>query len=747
MDYVKVAVPVPLGRSFSYAVPTELEGTAVPGCRVLCDFGRRRVLGVVIDRGPTAPADVPLEKIKPLRAVVDAHPVLPMDLLSFLLQLSRYYFSPVGDVVRLALPSVARSAKIVLADQGLLDNTKLKTVGRMVQVAELTGNELPELKGQAVAVVAKLASDGPQLVSNLQSLHKNARSVLKSLESRGVVRILKKERRRGRFFCAPAIRDQAPSLNAAQREATESINAALDEKKSEHFLLHGVTASGKTEVYLHSVQHCLNQGRSAMVLVPEIALTPQLVSRFRARLGDEIAVMHSGLTEGDRFEMWTRLRGGELRVVVGARSALFAPMVELGLICVDEEHDGSFKQEEGVRYHARDMALLRAHRSGAVCVLGSATPSLSTEARVRGGKVTRLSLPERAHRASSMPTVELVDMRRMGPGPAGDKLLSLPLCRKLEAVLAAGEQAILFLNRRGFAPAVVCESCGQLAECPNCSVALTHHKIAGGQLSCHYCDYTIRMPSECGKCGGKSLGLEGAGTERVEDQLAKLYPEARIARLDRDVAAGLKSEKILDRMRAGEVDILVGTQMVTKGHDLPKVTLVGVLNADTALSLPDFQAAERTFQLLVQVSGRAGRAEDPGVVMIQTRNPEHPAVAMAATHNLAGFVKQELRDRKELRYPPYAFLALVRIDGPLEHEVEAFAARLAAVAQKNVITGVDILGPAPAPLARLRGRYRYRFMFRATARKALREAILPIVRAEVPRKLRVSVDVDPVSML
>jgi primosomal protein N' (replication factor Y) len=501
---------------------------------------------------------------------------------------------------------------------------------------------------------------------------------------------------------------------------------------------------------MHAIARVLEAGRGALVLVPEIALTPQLVARFRARFGDAVAVLHSALAEADRHQMWVKLRAGELRVAVGARSALFAPLLDLGLVVVDEEHDGSFKQEEGVRYHARDMALLRAHRAGAVAVLGSATPSLESMALARRGKIELIALPERATRAS-LPEVEIIDLKRYGAGPSGDRLLSMPLHRALASVLEAGQQAIIFLNRRGFAPAVVCEACGLVLSCKSCSVALTFHRGAR-HMRCHYCDHSEPLPARCTECGVGEVSLEGLGTEKLESTLAASFPQARVARLDRDVASGARSERVLDRMRAGEIDILVGTQMVTKGHDLPNVTLVGVVNADSALSMPDFRAAERGFQLLVQVAGRAGRRDQRGRVLIQTRNPDHAAVRCAAHHDVLGFVEHELGDRQDTGYPPFSRLALVRIDATDEDLARKTAGQLAAHArsrpevQQRLVT---VLGPAPAPIARLRNRYRFRVMLRARERQPLRAvvAVLQGAREQVDRKVRVVVDVDPVSML
>jgi primosomal protein N' (replication factor Y) len=746
--HAEVAVPVPLGRAFSYKVPEGLEGRVKPGARVLCHFAGRRVLGIVLTVGD-GPLDFPESKLKPLGAVVDPEPVLPEELLRFLVELSNYYLSPIGEVMRLAVPAVERTQVEDKATLLLVEEAGATAVGRLVQFAELVeGAERPsKLRGNAALVLDVLAESGPMSVAELSERVGNARAVLKRLSQSGVVRVTQRPADVDPFFTAPAERDIPPPLTEAQAGAVDRIAEKLAAREGGSFLLEGVTASGKTEVYLRAVARVLETGGGAIVLVPEIALTPQLVQRFRARLGDTIAVLHSGLTDRERHAMWTKLRSGVLRVVVGARSALFAPVRDLALVCVDEEHDSSFKQEEGVRYQARDMALLRAHRASAVAVLGSATPSLQSHALVRAGRLQRLHLPERARRAAALPKVEIVDLRRVGAGPAGDKLLSLPLHRALERTLAAQEQSILFLNRRGFSPSIVCEECGHVLECPSCAVALTLHRARGERVVCHYCDYHARLPTACPDCHVDRLAHEGAGTERIESLLRNTLPEARIARLDRDVAAGLKSEAVLTRMRNREIDILVGTQMVTKGHDLPAVTLVGVLNADAGLSMPDFQAAERTFQLLVQVAGRAGRGDAPGTVMIQTRNPSHPAIAKAVTHDVKGFVDKELEDRKELRYPPFARIALVRVDAVEDGVARAEAARLAEIGRRAAPRGTDVVGPAPAPIERLRGRYRYRFMVRAVERSALRHTLAAIGRATPDRRARVVIDVDPASML
>lgn len=716
---------------------------------MLVEFGSRKVLGVVIDVKDGEP-DIEPSKLKPVVGVVGAEPVVEPELLDFLLELARYYLAPVGEVIRLALPAVERSSVEELKQQGLMTEVDVRTVGRLVQYVVLVdGASLPEkVRGQARAIFERLSAHASLSLSDLEADFKSARAAVKRLENQGLVRI---ERREQKSAFARGYDEHAasprPTLNEAQKSAVETIVAATNEAEPAAFLLDGVTASGKTEVYLHAAEHCLKQGHGVIVLVPEIALTPQLAARFRSRLGDEVAVLHSALGDRERLAMWRKLRSGEFKVAVGARSALFAPVRDLELICVDEEHDGSFKQEEGVRYDARDMALLRAYRAGAVAVLGSATPSLKSEVAVKRGKMRRLKLPGRAHKSAVLPSIEVVDLRRIGSGPSGDRLLSLPLYRALERCLEAKEQAILFLNRRGFAPSVVCESCGEVLECENCSVALTLHRARGEELKCHYCDLVIPPPNQCPRCGGHKLVEEGAGTERIQAILSQAFPGARVARLDRDVAAGAKSERVLSKMRRGEIDVLVGTQMVTKGHDLPDVTLVGVLNADAALSLPDFRAAERCFQLLVQVAGRAGRSERPGTVIIQTRRPEHPAVLHAVRHDVAAFTESEILERRELGYPPFSRIALVRLDAVAPGDARREAERLANVARAAAQGDLQVLGPAPAPLERLRNRYRYRFMLRAGERPPLRAALLAVLRSKVHHKVRMSVDVDPVNML
>jgi primosomal protein N' (replication factor Y) len=753
----QIAVPVPLAHALTYAVPAALAADVRPGARVVCAVGPRRLVGVVLEVGERAPP--PGINLKPIGALVDADPVIPVELLSFLRELGAYYFAPIGEVLRLALPALEREQVRALAAQGeLLAAGASKQVGgkRIAYARPTDAVEAPgTLRGQAAAILALLRAGGDQQVARLEERFGNARPAVKKLESLGLVAIEQREPPRDPFFSIPEARDRPPELNPPQAAAAAAIGAALAGEVGDGpraFLLFGVTGSGKTEVYLRAIAACLERGRGALMMVPEIALTPQLVSRFRARFGDDLAVLHSGLVDADRHSMWQKLRRGEVRVAIGARSALFAPVPALGLVIVDEEHDSSFKQEEGVRYHARDMALLRAYRAGAACVLGSATPSLEAVDLVQKGKLVELALPDRAVLEATLPAVTIVDLRRFGAGPSQNPLLSLPLHRAIEQTLAAGEQAILFLNRRGFAPSVVCDGCGVVETCRSCSVALTYHRGRSAGLRCHYCDYHGPLPEACSACGAPKLMLEGLGTERLEATVAASFPGAKVARLDRDVADGARAQAILDRMRAGAIDILVGTQMVTKGHDLPMVTLVGVVNADAALSMPDFRAAERGFQLLVQVAGRAGRRDRPGRVLIQTRTTDHPAIVFAANHDVRGFWARELADRREVGYPPLSRLALLRVDAPDEEMAREAAARLAARARTTpeaLARKVEVLGPSAAPIARLRGRFRFRVLLRARERGPLRAVLAGLgdVRDKIDRRVRAVIDVDPVAML
>ena len=758
---VEVAVPVPLGRAFTYEVPEALAAKVAVGSRVYCPFGGRRTLGVVLrvlPVGEDAGIEGARETVKPIFGLVDG-PKVPDDLVAFLLVLGRYYFAPIGEVFRLALPPIEKKTAEALRAPSLFPEKVRGVVARTMTWIVATDASGEPRGPLAKALLAQVRARHEAPLPALAAVFSGAREKAKALAAQGFVRLEERERPAEAYFRDVVPRDEAPTLTDEQIVCVQSIDAALAAGKSASFLLWGVTGSGKTEVYLHALATAIAAKKGAIVLVPEIALTPQLVNRFRARFGDDVAVLHSGLTDAERHAMWKRLALGEVSVVIGARSALFAPVKNLGLVVVDEEHDGSFKQADGVRYNARDMALLRAHQQNAVVVLGSATPSIESMHRARDSKAsgacTLLRMRGRATKAT-MPEVTTIDLRRIGAGPTGEKRLSVPLHRALEETLAKKEQAIIFLNRRGFAPHALCESCGQAIGCPHCSVGLTFHKRGNfpggagtnGILRCHLCDHHAPMPSACRSCASAALVLDGVGTEKLEEALAKAFPEARVARLDRDTGGGKKVEAVLTKMRNREIDILVGTQMVTKGHDLPEVTLVGVIQADAALALPDFRAAERTFQLLVQVAGRAGRGALPGKVLLQTFQPEHFVIRRAIRHDVDGFLDEELVNRRELGYPPFSHLALIALDDPEEGRLQVEAMRLADVA-RAFTPAVEVLGPTPAPLARWKGRYRWRFLLRAKDRGKLREALVAVHRASAlaHRDTRVALDIDPSHLL
>jgi len=763
--FAEVAVPVPVRHPFTYSVPKALAAQLAPGSRVAVPFGPRKLAGFVVALTDAPPAQ---GRARPIAGLLEREPVLTSELLAFLHAASEYYMHPLGEVLRAAAPAVPSEAMKTLRAQGFLDAgeslpgpriaTRRVLVVRSVPDTAEAGAVIPKL-GKSQRVLLDLVRErGEVTLDELRRHLKSPREAVKKLAARNLLTTSEREVAADRFFADEVAPVAAPAPNAQQRAAIDALVARLDglargEDRAQGggFLLHGVTGSGKTEVYLRLIAEARARGRGSLMLVPEIALTPQLVSRFRSRFGDGLAVLHSELSDRERNDAWKSLRAGRVDVAIGARSALFAPVQDLGVIVVDEEHDGSFKQEEGFRYQARDMALLRAQRAGAVCVLGSATPSLESSRLCERGKLVKLELKARATQ-QALPPVEIVDLARHKSGPGGQRLITGPLFRALEQCIAQREQAILFLNRRGFAPSVRCLQCAKALECRSCSVALTLHKGAS-VLRCHYCDFMTPHTGVCIECGSPELIELGLGTEQLEQTLAKLLPSARIGRLDRDTASGAGVEAVLQRLRDGDLDILVGTQMVTKGHDVPNVTLVGVVLADQSLVFPDFRAAERTFQLITQVSGRAGRGERPGKVLLQTFDPDHYAIRTATRHDYEGFYKREIEERKvERGWPPHLRLAAVRVDAVNDAAAEACATGLAEVARAHPASRsaqVIVSGPSAAPLARLRGRYRWHFMLRGAELRSLR-AVAAVVRDRIDAGVapaRASLDIDPVSML
>ena len=634
---------------------------------------------------------------------------------------------------------------------------------RLERVAVLvSGVRLPKLNENQTTILAELAAVGGRMrVRDLRAtLPGVPDSTLGTLVKRGLVAI--EEVAEDFHLGGVAVNGKKfaheHALNEAQMEAVGTLAAAMAKGGFAPHLLYGVTGSGKTTVYFAAMQRALDAGRSALLLVPEIGLTPAMTGQMVAAFGDEVALLHSQLTPDERAEQWHRIRRGEARVVVGTRSAVFAPMVRLGLIIVDEEHDSSYKQEETPRYHGRDVAVMRAKFNEAVVVLGSATPSLESWANAEKGRYARLEMRARVMERP-LPAVELVDMRTEFRETGQEQIFSRRLVEETQATLDRGEQAIILLNRRGYSFVVMCRSCGEKIECENCAISMTYHKSVTGseiaqpgqRLECHYCGFRRTVPKTCPKCESEHLYFLGAGSQQGEERLLELFPGARIGRMDRDTVRGRSDmERMLSRLHAGEINLLVGTQMIAKGHDIHGVTLVGVVGADFALGLPDFRAAERVFQLLTQVSGRAGRGELPGKVLVQTYHPDHYAIQFAAQHDYPGFVAKEMQYRRWMHYPPYAVLANVIVQSERLEEATGWSAVLGRWFEKAGLDKVRVLGPAAAPIVRLKRIYRYHFVLKAQQRQAIGAALRAMLAfaaaQEIPRRNLV-VDVDAVHLM
>ena len=797
LGFAEVAVHLPVAGTYHYSIPDRLRDQVVLGAHVQVRFGARKVSGVVVALSAAAAT----AKTLPLEAVLDPDAPTQPDLVALAMWLAEYYEAPPGEALRCVMPAGAtsdaavpviatpaghaaftqaalpprqrdllaklcqgpvalralsatdRKALVTLRERGWVADVEVmlqaRTKARTERVARLNAESQAAadavVRAPAKAKIVALLHAGPRSIAELRAEGASA-AALRELEKAGVIVVDKKPMALHALAGGGMHADAAPPQLTDEQQAAVAKIVTATRTGFASFLLFGITGSGKTEVYLHVIHDVLADGKTAIVLVPEISLTPQLAARFRARFGDLVAVLHSGLSARDRHDEWQRLRRGQARIAVGARSAVFAPLSNVGVIIVDEEHDGSFKQEEGVRYHARDVAVVRAQRAKAVCVLGSATPSLETYWQTERGAYQLLALTKRPT-AQPLPTVEVVDL--LVHRPDGEAMLSELLRTAVAECLATGDQCVLFLNRRGFATFVMCKVCGFSFRCNHCSVSMTYHRERD-QLMCHYCGAAQRVPSQCPSCKHVD-GIErrGLGTERVADAVMKQFPGARVARLDRDTATGRKLEEILRSVHDRKVDILVGTQMVSKGHDFPGVTLVGVLCADTGLTLPDFRAAERTYQLLSQVAGRAGRGERPGKVLIQTYRAKALAITAAMNHDYLGFYTGEMAARADLGYPPHGRLIAVRLDSADANLVVETAHRLAQLADVvgKRIGGVEVAGPVAAPLEKLRGRVRWQIWLRGPRRQDVRQVARSIMTADVPSAVRVSLDVDPVSTM
>jgi primosomal protein N' (replication factor Y) len=831
--YCEVALPVPLDRSFTYAVRV---GQSVQrGVRVIAPFRNEKLIGVVTATGVKAPPEV---EIRVLETVLDEEPLLSEELLSLAVWMAQYYLAPMGEVLRGMLPLMAEVRRTVYyritdggrdvlaasieagTDAGMRGlraqaraerRTKLsdedrslslrvlerlaagepvkvstlrtataatlpvlaalvrrkwiaretaaaeRDARRMERFAVLTGaTRLPKLTEMQQAILAELTAAGGELLLSELRQRDLPSSTLQTLVRRELVRI---EERPASFHLGGLKPETAVfALNPTQQKAFDTVVAALGSFKP--LLLHGVTGSGKTAVYIAAMRRALELGYATILLVPEIGLTPQTVGLLDAAFGQQVALLHSALTPEERSEQWRRIRRGEARVVVGTRSAIFAPAPNLGLILVDEEHDQSYKQEETPRYNARDVAVVRAKLNGAVVVMGSATPSLESWQNTVQGRYGLIEMRERVmHRP--LPAVELVDMREEFRETGNEKIFSRSLIEQTQATLERGEQAMILLNRRGYSFAVMCRACGMKLECENCAIALTHHKPAaedaaeareGQRLECHYCGYRRTVPARCPKCDSEHLYYLGAGSQQGEERLQEIFPGARIGRMDRDTVRGRYDlERLLERLHSGEINLLVGTQMIAKGHDIHGVTLVGVVGCDHSLSMPDFRAAERVFQLMTQVSGRAGRGELPGRVVVQTYYPDHYAILAATAHDYGSFATRELKYRRWMHYPPFGVLANVLVQSPKLEEAAGWSAVLGKYfAQPRNCESVRVLGPCTAPIARIKNVYRFHMILKSGSRRALNNALRGMLahadQAGVPRR-NLIVDVDAVRLM
>jgi len=844
--YGLVAPALPVEGLFEYKIPTNLKEKARVGKRVLVPFGNRKITGYLIEIYNSSRLEE--SRLKEIIDVLDPQPLFLREQMAFFRFCSEYYQAPLGEVLKTALPPGINvySRKLVgITEEGRDYQGKLSLKAKRVleiieQFEELPKERISLLLDEPVsdALLNQLAKKGlieilenidparvkpkkeleikikrhpsqeeelylsrraPEqyrlylhlkmvgraFLGELREQFKNPLNLVRALERRGLVKIEEKLIERKPFTLELLPYPEPEHLTPAQKKALEQIRKPILENKSEVFLLVGVTGSGKTEVYIQSAKLALSRGKSVLILIPEIALTPQLLHRFRSRFPEQkIAILHSGLSPAERFDQWWQIRRGEVSLVIGARSAIFSPLKNLGLIVVDEEQDSAYKQESGVRYNARDLAVWRGRNQTAVVILGSATPSLESTYNAQIGKYQILELPERID-SRPLPEIQVVDLKEELKASSSQSHQQEPqalqeiepglffttsLKQELVENFRRGNQSIIFLNRRGFAPVLVCGDCGFNFTCPNCSVSLTWHQNPTRQrisplygnlksspyLLCHYCGYHQPVPEYCPECLSVNLRQLGLGTEKIEQELKKLLPYARIARMDRDTMGNRRAYfELIQKMEFKEIDILVGTQMVAKGHDLPGVTLVGVLLAEQSLNFPDFRSGEKTFQLLTQVAGRAGRKDLLGRVIIQSFNPQHYAIEYAIKQDYWGFFKEELELRRKFNYPPFTRLALIRLSGFKTDQVEKASRQLARISRqllrnKEFKGKLRTLGPAPCPIFRLRARVRFQFLIfssRAGILGRFLQKSISKLKEEVPSSVKIELDRDPASLL
>jgi primosomal protein N' (replication factor Y) len=755
---ISVAVPVPTLDLLTYRIPPGTPAPAV-GARVVVPLGSRVVTGIVVKVDVTAGG---VAEIKPIRQLLESESFVPPEVVALARWTAEYYAAGAGETITAVLPpktrggrasghKTRRMAAVTAAGLELLALRQAQGDLRRPQ-DEPSDSSAPQLTSRQLLALDFLAAAPLGLPMPQLAAHGAAPDVIARLAARGLVSLRRDRMDRDPFEAASF--DAAPSspdrrLTTEQTAALERLVRLAGERTFRVALLHGVTGSGKTEIYIRLSAVVRDVGRRVLMLVPEIALTPVTASLFRQAFGEQVAILHSGLSDGERHDEWQRIRRGEVHVVIGTRSAVFAPLAQVGLIVVDEEHDGSYKQEESPRYHGRDVAIVRAQREHALVVLASATPSMESYHNAMIGRYERVVL-ERRVGDRPLPAVTVVDMREEYAVAGPDVVLSRALTEAIGVRLARKEQALVLLNRRGFATAVFCRQCAGTLDCPNCSVSLVvHGEGPGRRARCHYCNYSVRVPAACPLCAGPYLEQTGFGTQRVEAEVRRTWPDVRVARLDRDAIRRKGAlTSLLMRFRNGEIDVLVGTQMIAKGHDFPRVTLVGVVSADVGLGMADFRASERTFQLLTQVAGRAGRGDQPGEAIVQTLYPDHYSIQLACKQDYVSFYERELQFRRAMRYPPFVAIinTVVRartFAGAMDDAAE-IVDRLREEADRS---GVRVLGPAPAPLGKLRGEYRAQLLVKGSNRKRMRELLLAAISSRPDVQRRVVVDVDPISVL
>lgn len=736
----RVTLEIALGKEFDYAIPEELVARVEIGSRVKVRFGHRMVLGIVT--GLVEASDH--SALRPLSAVLGTRSLVTLKVLEIARWIAGYYCCPVETALKSVLPEAVRK-----------ENAGWRE--RLHVHALPSPSVMPKLTKRQEIVLRILKEWQSMPLQELLRIAETTAETLRKLEDKGLISLAPQIDERDPYAHEQIIPTTPLELNSEQVVAMDAIRGAMSGQGARPFLLHGVTGSGKTEVYLQAIAHALSQGKGAIVLVPEISLTPQTVERFKARFSSGptqtlVAVLHSHLSGGERHDEWHKIRDGRARIVIGARSAVFAPVEPLGLLIVDEEHEHSYKQEEAPRYHARDVAVVRAQKEKAVVVLGSATPSIESFYNSKKGKYTLLEMTRRVD-DKKLPIVRVTDMRQEARTSRGgaSPVFSRPLKEAIRLRLERGEQTMLFLNRRGFSTSLQCLKCGVPCGCPNCSVSLTYHRAAS-QLLCHICGHSEGVPERCPvpECADPSIRFAGLGTERVEDSLRQFFPKARIERMDSDTLKRKEDyRRVLNDFRTGKVDILVGTQMIAKGLHFPNVTLVGIVHADLSLHQADFRAGERTFQLLTQVSGRAGRGDVEGEVFVQTFTPFHPAIQYARRHDYAGFYDQETEFREQLRYPPFARVALLTLRGRNEDKVRLFIEHIRKQIGERLAGWKDLIiaGPAPAPLVRAETFYRHQIMLRTAAMSRLSAELAVYIQSlELADDLILAVDIDPVNL-